>query len=149
MLHRVAFVRTDISEEMQNLHQQGDKNLWARNNISNKQQPTYAAKKYYVRILRSVRQLLITDNVVPGSWILATLMREVLRSSETLVLTRATRRYIPEDDILQSYRRENFKSDIHILYPQNCRALWLNWIFEVEINIYHIKWREHHTPHEP
>jgi hypothetical protein len=37
---------------------------------------------------------------------------EATRSSETSVLTRATQRHIPEDDILHSHCRENLKSYI-------------------------------------
>jgi hypothetical protein len=37
-------------------------------------------------------------------------MMEALRYSGTSVLTRSTRRNIPEDDILHSHRRENLKS---------------------------------------
>jgi hypothetical protein len=51
-------------------------------------------------------RLLVIADVVPRSQILFIRMMKAICTKEISVITRATRRNIPEDDILRSHRRE-------------------------------------------
>jgi hypothetical protein len=63
----------------------------------------------YIVFLRIVLRLRLTANVVPRSSIMVTLTMEVIRPSETSVLTRVTPCTTPEDSIFHRHHHENLK----------------------------------------
>jgi hypothetical protein len=102
------------------LHHQGDKNKIGttlavsstRNTLGINTIPYIVLFRsvFSIVFVRSTLWLLVTTNVNPSSLILVTLMMEAIRSSETLILTRAAGHHIPEDGILHSHCREKHKS---------------------------------------
>jgi hypothetical protein len=62
---------------------------------------TDVSEERVTSIIRVFR-FLVTANVLPSSPILVTLMMESIHSPETSVFTRATRRNMPEDGIVQN-----------------------------------------------
>jgi hypothetical protein len=150
MLRRVALVRTDVTEkpsasiirvtrigELGTLAVTSNRCKLRRHNklaVTSNWRTLRRKLSIYLVILSSVGRLLVTANVA-SSPILVTLMMEALSSSETSVLTGATRSNIPEDGILHSHRREN----LQILH--NHTWFVLQWLPIICLPLQQCNWR--------
>jgi hypothetical protein len=108
LLHRVALVRTDVSEE--------PGASFIRVTKISELGTTQAAASNRRTLRRNTNLVFLRS--VPSSPIFVTLMKEAQGSSETSVLTRATRRNNPEDTILH---RNNASSPVIVTLMKEMR----------------------------
>jgi hypothetical protein len=127
-LRRVPLVRTDVSEERMasiiRVTRIGDLTTTL----------AVTSNRAHIVILRKVLRLLVTGNVVTSSPILVHLMTEAICSFEASVLTRATRRVIPEDGILEAKTSLRMKTCIPFYVQQTQNTHFAN--FGDDFNLY-------------